>query len=350
MESVVRNFSARSFAPLAARLSGAVVLISLLSSSAFAKIDADPQKSYQLSGKHGPWMIMVTSLSGDTPDQEKSAKEAADALVYQLRRKGIPAYVYRLEDQYEEFTGIDRSGRDRKRKYKSQNGMIGVVAGNYDNIESKVAQQTLNFVKKFEPKVTVGHGTKKGKTDVTLSLKKAFLARNPLLPPDETARHVRDPLLLKINDGIANSLFENKGKYTLVVSSFYGNSAIKPASFDEFDQKLERNNNISLESAAAESIQLCKAMREQGIDAYVFHERFRSIVCVGSFRTKDDQQIAKLTRMYEAKYKSPNAKGGQEVLVAEAIQVRAPGAGKNSRPLRAWTMDPVPELIDVPKK
>ena len=345
----MRNASVSLFTRLAARCCGTVVLISLLSSSAFAKIEADRNKSYQLTGKHGPWMIMVTSLSGDNPDQEHSAEEAANELVYQLRRKGIPAYIYRMEDQYEEFTGIDRTGRDRKRKYKSQNGMIGVVAGNYDNIESKVAQQTLNFVKKFEPKVTV-HGSKKKPTEVTLSLKKAFLARNPLLPPDELVRRVRDPLLLEINNGVPNSLFDNKGKYTLVVSSFYGNSQIKPASFNEFDQRMEKNNNISLESAAAESMQLCKAMRDQGIEAFVYHERFRSIVCVGSFRSKDDPQVRKLTHMYEAKYKRPNEKGGQEVLVAESIQLRAPGSSKNSRPLRAWTMDPAPELIEVPKK
>lgn len=323
-----------------------VLLVATVASNASAaSIEAVKGKSYPLTKKHGPWMIMVTSLWGETPDQEEHAVKAANELVYQLRKKGIPAYLYKQNDEYEEFDTFDRMGRERRRKYTAQNGMIGVLAGNYPSYEDKTAQQTLKFIKKFQPKVTV---QKNGKTvDVPLVLNKAFITRNPVLTPEEMAsKKTRDPLLVRLNSGIDHSLLENKGKYTLIVSSFYGNSAVKPAEFRKFDSRMDERRNISLDNAAEESWQLVKAMRAQGIEAYLYHERFRSIVTVGAFRSKDDPEIVKLTQMFQAKYKK-DEKTGKDILLAESIQMK----GKNDKapPIRAWTMDPVPQLMEVPR-
>jgi hypothetical protein len=345
MESVVRNSASTiSLRRLIPCLFAALAAAMFWPATASAKIEADRTKIYKLTDKHGPWMISVTSLWGETPDQKERAEKAANELVYQLRRKGIPAYIYTQADEYEESDGYDRLGRKTKRKYKAKNGMIGVVAGNYESLEDKVAQQTLRFVKRFEPKVKVD-GDGKKPSDVTLALNKAFLTRNPMLPPDQLARKSRDPLLLKLNTGHQNSLYENKGRFSLIVASFYGNSQIKPAQFQKFDQKQQANKNISLENAARESELLCAAMRKQGHDAYIYHDRFRSVVTVGSFKSKDDPEINRLYKMYQAKYKK-HEQTGQEVLVAEAIKF--PSANGNDAPM-AWTMDPVPELMEVPK-
>ena len=138
------------------------------------------------------------------------------------------------------------------------------------------------MLKKFNPKVAVEW---KGKPiEVPLVLNKAFMTRNPMLPAEELARKHRDPLIVKLNSNVDHSLFENKGKYTLIVASFYGQSMVKPAKFEQFDRMLSNKSKISLDNAARESWELMTTMRNQGIEAFVYHERFRSIVTVGAFK------------------------------------------------------------------
>ena len=57
-------------------------------------------KRYSLTSQHGPWMIMVTSVSdvqGANRKDGMTAWEAADTIVYELRKKGIPAYTCSAE-------------------------------------------------------------------------------------------------------------------------------------------------------------------------------------------------------------------------------------------------------------
>lgn len=309
-----------------------------------ASIEAIQGKRYSLTSKHGPWMIMVTSFWGDTPSQEKAAAEAADQLVFLLRKKGIPAYTYRIDEHQEKVATYDRQGRERMSKYTDQQGMIGVLAGNYSGVEDRTAQQTLKFIKKFQPTVSVS--TKDKPRDVPLNLQKAFITRNPVLSDDGIPAKVKDPLVLKLNSGVEHSLLENKGKYTLVVATFNGNSKMKPAQFGDFDKRLERREHVGLDQALIESWELAKTMRAQKLEAYVYHERFRSIVTVGSFNSPNDPEIKKFYEAFRAKQKQ-HPTTGADILLAEAIQI--PGSAKGDRPLRAWAMDPEPQLIEVPR-
>src|SRR5262249_21333142 len=175
-------------------------------------------------------------------------------------------------------------------------------------------------------------------------LDSAFLAPNPLLSPEEFAKNNRDPLIVKLNSG-EHTLFENKGKYTLIVASFYGQSVVKPKDFEKFDRMLS-NKKISLDNAARDSWELMTLLRSKGYDAYIFHERFRSIVTVGAFRSPKDPQIAKLTENFKAK-QTMNPETKQIVLTAESIQI--PAKRKGDPPIKAWMMDPVPTVMEVPK-
>lgn len=321
-----------------------LISLAVHSSASAASIEAVPGKRYTLTPKHGPWMIMVTSFWGETPSQEKSAVEAADQLVFLLRKKGIPAYTYRIDEHQEKVATYDRQGRERQSKYTDQQGMIGVLAGNYPSLEDRTAQQTLKFIKKFQPTVHVS--TKDKPRDVPLNLGKAFITRNPVLSGDSADHKVRDPLVLKLNSGVEHSLLDNKGKYTLIVATFNGNSKIKPAQFGDFDKRLERREHVGLDQALIESWELAKTMRAQNIEAYVYHERFRSIVTVGSFNSDKDPAIRRMYEAFRAKYKQ-HPQTGSDILLAESIQI--PGTGKGDRPLRAWAMDPEPQLIEVPR-
>jgi hypothetical protein len=224
--------------------------------------------------------------------------------------------------------------------------MIAVLAGNYHNPDDKVAKDTLAFIKKFSPKVSVDWQGKH--MDIPLVLTNAFMTRNPLLSPEELARKYRDPLTVKLNSNIEHSLFENKGKYTLVVASFYGKSRVKPAQFKAFDSMLKmdaKRERVSLEEAGQDSWTVMTTLRQQGYDAYVYHERYRSIVTVGSFKSPKDPQIAELTFKFKAKEKR-NPETKQTALVAESINIPAK---KRGEPPRMLIMDPAPQLMEVPK-
>jgi hypothetical protein len=346
MESVVRKLSLLvSLIPLRAALLVLLTasVVATTRSADAATIEAIRGKNYGLTAKHGPWMIMVTSLWGNTPEQEQQAEKAAQELVFQLRKKGIPAYVYRQDDKIENIESADRTGRARRRHVTAQHGMIAVLAGNYRNADDKVAQQTLKYVKKFNPKVDVEWQGKP--LQVPLVLDSAFLAPNPLLSPEEFAKKNHDPLIVKLNSG-EHTLFENKGKYTLIVASFYGQSAVKPKDFEKFDRMLSNKAKISLDNAARDSWELMTLLRSKGYDAYVFHERFRSIVTVGAFKSAKDPQIAKFTENFRAK-QTMNPETKQIVLTAESVQI--PARRKGDPPLKAWMMDPVPTVMEVPK-
>lgn len=311
-----------------------------------ARIEADRNKTYHLGKKHGPWMIKVASFSGKTEEQAENASEAAAQLVYVLRKKGIPAYVYQQSEQVEAVPTVDRLNRTRRRSVTSQHAEIVVLAGNYNSIDDTVAQQTLRFIKKLTPKVVVE--LKGREVDWPVPLQKAFLSRNPMLSAEEMAQRTRDPLLLKLNSGVNHSLLENKGKYTVVVATFNGNSVVKPQSFKGFDRGLEAGGTaVSLDAAGKEAMEVATILRNQhNMEAYVWHERYRSIVTVGSFRSANDPQIARLVEMCKAKYKQdPLTK--QEVLVAESVQMpRKPN--ERSAP-KSWLLDAEPIVMEVPR-
>jgi hypothetical protein len=108
---------------------------------------------------------------------------------------------------------------------------------------------------------------------------------------------------------------------------------------------LSNKAKISLDNAAREAWELMTVMRKKGIDAYVYHERYRSIVTVGAFKSPNDPEVARLTENFRAKEKL-NPATGQMALIAESFQI--PGKRQGDLPLKAWMMDPYPKLMEVP--
>lgn len=310
----------------------------------FAKtqIEAVKGKSYPLSKQNGPWMIMITSLWGELPEQKVRAEQASRELVYELRALGIPAYSFKQEGHLDEVETQDRYGQMQKRYFAAQRDSILVVAGNYPTIDDDRAQKTLKIVKKLRPKSLepVAKLVPGGKSP----LHRAFLTRNPLLPDEVMNQKVVDPLLVRLNTGVEHSLFQNPHKYSLVVASFNGKSQVDPTKFQEFDKKLA--TEVTLDNAGMESWKLAKALRARNVDAYVAHERYRSIVTVGGFDSPNDPEIVRLIEKYGAKYK-PDAKTGQTALFAEFISL--PGRRPSDPPLKTWILDANPELIEVPR-
>lgn len=320
---------------------------------------ADAGKSYTITKKNGPWMIMVTSLRGDSPEKAANANKAAHALVLELRKKGIPAWTHEQKGELEEISSYDRNGNPVQRFVASQRNRICVLAGEYASIDlddsdktkakhAKIAKDTLEWVQRYNPEAL-----KDGNFQPTPGrpgpLSRAFLTLNPMFTEEEIQQMAfdKDPLLKQLNKGHDFNLMENAGKYTLVVATFQGSSkhvlatgekAEKEAIF-KFDSMLERN--ISLDKAGQSAWTLVHLLREQGHEAYVFHERFRSVVTVGSFNDPNDPRVAKLVAQYGPKLK-PDPKTRQEVLTPEIYQL-------NGKAPQLFVLDLAPRLMKVPK-
>lgn len=303
-----------------------------------SRIEAVKGKKYRLTKAHGPWMIMVASLKS-IPGRRPTAEEGADQLVYELRKIGIPAYTYSQEAEIDEINTIDRFGRPRQRSYQAQEERVCVIAGNYPSVDDSVAQKTLEYIKQLHPKSWEDQHIYKKTPGRPGPLSGAFLTINPMLSPEEVMRRKDDPLLLKLNAGTDLSLLENPGKYSLVVASFYGDS-ITQIGASQRDLEIDED----LDQAAVDAWQLAKLLREKNFEAYVLHERYRSIVTVGSFDSLDDPRIPRGIEIFRAKIKT-DPRTGQEILIAENIAV--PGA--NGRPIKTWIFDPKPQVIEVPQ-
>jgi hypothetical protein len=321
-----------------------IVTLTMIASPLCAKtrIEAVKGKPYPLSKQNGPWMIMVTSLWGETTEQKARAEQAANDLVFELRTLGIPAYTYKQEGHLEQLDTHDRLGRAQKRYFAAQRDSILIIAGNYPAIDDDRAQKTLKIVKQLRPKSLdpVAKLVPGGKGP----LHKAFLTRNPMLPEDLKNSKGLEPLLVRLNSGAEHSLLQNRRKYSLVVASFNGKAQVDPKKFLEFDKKLA--TEVTLDNAGLESWQLTKALRARGVEAYVYHERFRSIVTVGGFDSPDDPEIDRLAQLYGAKYKT-NAETGAPALVAETISL--PGRRPGDPASKTWVIDAYPQLIEVPR-
>ncbi|MBT6496449.1 MAG: hypothetical protein HOL01_18100 [Planctomycetaceae bacterium] len=364
------------------------------------RIQAVKGKQYRLSKQHGPWMIMVANFK-DVPKTRLeiedgrairvtneryrdglSAQEAADKLVFELRRKGIPAYTFSQADVPDEVNTIDRFGRQRTATILAQKGRVCVLAGNYPATDDKIAQRTLKHVKtKFKSKQfsSTEKNTKKrteiasGVLDQLINggvihrtrgkpnaLSGAFLTINPLLTPEEAAKRKRDPLLLKLNAGGKFNLLDNPGRFTLVVATSYIKSNVTKGD-NQFRNALNAFQLTDhLDDTANTAWQLTRTLREGNVpfrhsselgltqrnfEAYVFHDRYGSIVTIGSFASVNDSEIPKLKKIFGSKVrKNPNT--GKEVLVAEVMTL--PDPKNNGRSLRSWIFDPNPRLIEVP--
>ena len=339
--------------------------------TAFAdKIEAVKGKRYELSKQHGPWMIMVASLAEPPPEYRADGPgptEAATDLVYELRKKGIPAYLVEQKAAVETLSTFDRNGKTVRRGVKTKDNRICVVAGNYSSAEDRVAQKTLAYIKGFNPASFADHAVFRSTPGRPGPLSGAFLTINPLLSAEEVAQRKIDPLLLRINGDRKYSLLSNRGKYTLVIASFYGRARLstQPGGLTVDDGEIGK----TLDDAGRNAEILCQALRELNLhhqrtyDAFVWHERDRSLVCVGSFTSERDPMIP-ATFQYFAECKQENAQTKTEMVMAQSLLVpelekknwiipKLPTAishNKRVDPLPKYTFafDPKPQLMIVP--
>jgi hypothetical protein len=271
----------------------------------FKRLEADPEKTYPLTDQQGPWMIMAATFSGD--EAELQARE----LIYELRsRYKLAAYTHEVDFDYTAGTqgrGLDQYGGPARLKYARGNHLreIGVLVGDYPSVDSPEAQRVLERLKYAQPDcLNLEKRAKAGKREnrslAALRLAQqvvqeyagsknklkgpmghAFITTNPLLPEEYFSRRGLDKLVLEMNEQVQYSLLDCPGPYTCRVATFTGNAVIDP----KLVEAVERGKQMPsrLEQAALKAHQLTVALRSKGYEAYEFHDRYASIVTVGSF-------------------------------------------------------------------
>ncbi len=325
----------------------------------FKRIDVDPKKSYEITPENGPWMVFAASFMGE------GAEEQAHELVMELRqRHRLPAYIHRKHFDYTEPVqglGVNRFGEAKKMRHASAKAFdeIAVFVGNYEDLDDPDLQKTLKKIKFLHPEaldITTRERSaqrfagwryfSKLLADDEEQRNKgqmggAFATRNPIRPDENKAASGLDPLVLEMNQDAEFSLLRNRGKYTVKVATFQGVSTSK---LDEI-AKLERGQiRGKLEEAAIKANKLARALRAEGVEAFEFHDRHESIVCVGSFESVGEElesgqieinpEILQLMKKYAAEQKP----------IPGQAQI-----GLSPRTLKGIAFDVSPIPIEVPR-
>ena len=279
----------------------------------FRKKQTLPPAELKLEAKHGPWMILATTLSGDDAEQK------ANLLANEIRQKlGLPAFVMHKTNRDNDVLGVGqrirtdhRSGQmvQNKLKLKYANGSdfnaYAVLVGEFTSTNDPRFDNALQAVRVAQP---VALGSSDGTNDSgekdpnwlvkntralfwwqssrDNNLKKgpmgaAFKTRNPLLPAEYFQDAPKlDSFVTSLNKQVKHSLLDCPGRFTVRVASFYGQSATDFSGGQKF--KMDKTRN-SLDVAAEQANKLTIALRKQGAEAYQFHDRYGSYVTVGSF-------------------------------------------------------------------
>jgi hypothetical protein len=267
----------------------------------FKKIDADPNKIYELEERNGPWMIMAASFVGSTAEQQ------SHDLVLELRQKlKLEAFAFRKTYDFSKPTeglGYSQYGGPRRMRYLTNNKFdeIAVLVGNFSSIEDPQIDKTLDQLRHAKPEcldaakrggssaqrlaglrsiyaMMSNDPTKKTRGPMGAS----FVTRNPLLPKEMFVSKGIDPFIVDINKDLPHSLLKCPGRYTVRVASFRGVDTMKQ---DEFERLTSQPRKLAkIDEAALKASRLCAALREKGVEAYEFHDRTESIVTIGSFQ------------------------------------------------------------------
>jgi hypothetical protein len=178
-------------------------------------------------------------------------------------------------------------------------------------------------------------------------LARAFVTRNPMLPVEEVARQTLDSFVEELNEGIEYSLLKNPDRYTVVIGTFRGAAAYSEKNFeDTIRSSIKKRGDTQIDQAAKDATKVVAALRKEGLEAYVFHDRYESLVTIGSFNdvgrempdghTELNADIAAVVKRFEAQRAALGDPNGQVGLVPKVV------AGV--------PLDLTPQLILVPKK
>jgi len=324
----------------------------------FGKKKTSDTDQLQLTPSAGPWLIVCTSFTGDEGLQQ------AQRLAIELRQEHkMNAYIYTHAFDFQEETSIGQDyevyktadGKEaaRRRRMKTltpaQFTETAVLVGDFENIDDKAAQQTLEKIKHLQPKslsdfdvreavegeILAGEKLRAWRGFVNMistdpedrkkgPLLAAFLLTNPTLPDEYFAARKVDQFVIDLNKKNEFSLLKNRGNYTVKVATFAGDTTLDVNEIQRIQEKedyLRRSRKgitqSKLVDAAKKATVLTRELRSKGIKAFEFHDRHESYVCVGEFDW--------LTREDASGVKTNNPEIEATILKFKGKQANVPG-------------------------
>jgi hypothetical protein len=316
----------------------------------FKKVDADPNSSYPITQSSGPWMILAYTFRGD-----KSTEEAQQ-LVYELRSKyRLPAFTYERTFDFtkpERGIGFNPDGTPKMMRYQ-QGGIIkevAVLVGDYDTVDDPAAQTVLKKIKKLQPTSIHPNETipaVEGSENTKASpMKQAMVVTNPLLPHEFFAGKGVDKLVLDMNKDVPNSLLDCPGKFSIQVATFGGTVVIDPRKVAEVEQGKPLKSTLA--EAAEKAHKVTVELRRKGYEAYEFHDRDKSMVCVGSFDSVGVMRPDGGFIIDPVVQKIVNTFGDEEALEAHT-EMKAKSIAIEGFPVRI-PFDITPKPVEVPRR
>lgn len=313
---------------IAARWTIAVVAIAvawpcpLLAQQGRGLFDFDPEnmntrsetvaQAFPLKAEHGPIMVRVASFEGD------DAMATANLLAKELREKHrVETFTFKhqlhLAANYnkDEIAAFERDYgvKPRVMKFRTQPPPNWVVlAGQFDAFDSRAAESTLKKIRRIDPmslpksvriesipnNVQINNKLfQRAKDGLPNPLESAMLVVNPLSksPSALAMSPERRKMLRQLNDDEEYSVYHNQAPYTIKVAQFYGASGTIDDKAKKSFSILGKKTSSWLEKAAANSVLLADQLRKTGHEAYVFHGKYGSIVCVGGYDSPNDPQL-----------------------------------------------------------
>ncbi|QDT09922.1 hypothetical protein [Planctomycetes bacterium K23_9] len=255
---------------------------------------------YELTEEDGPWMILGTTFVGD------NAKTRAERSAEQIRRElKMPAFIYH---ENFDFKGRVRGGSANSRPMRFANAYeyeaYAVLVGEYATVNDGNVDSDLKRIKSLQldvysdpNEVRAEHRTDSPATTIKAFSQKlfhsrkghakgpmanAFVTRNPMLPEEYFSAPEVDSFVRQLNDNKEfgeHNLLKCDGKYTVVVCTFTGLGTIVDGSKEkDFVPSRKR-----MDKFATDARKMTLKLRKDGAEAYQFHDRYRSLVTIGSF-------------------------------------------------------------------
>lgn len=264
-----------------------------LPTSWFSSEEIDTKAMFPLAESDGPWLVLAATFRGD------AARDDARMLVHELRgRHKLKAYTLEKSFDYtgeQTGLGLNPDGSPKRMRYANAEEVteVAVLVGDFGSFDDPRGQKMLTKIKSLRPDaLSDGRAKSRAFSDFRRMIgldgqadkgpmHMAFVIPNPLLPEEFFSRPEVDEFVQEMNTGVEHSLLDCPGRYSVRVALFTGAGT--------FDQKaIEGGQDVELESRLVEAAEtahrLTESLRRRGFEAWEFHDRESSMVCVGSFQ------------------------------------------------------------------
>ncbi len=326
-----------------------------------------------LTQSRGPWLIFCASFEGEIAKQQ--ADQLANELNGVLNEYDLRAYVYEhVFDHSDKLHGrgwkkpTDEVSGPVAIEWKPSSGeqilQVAVLVGDFPTSDDNRAKQALTAIKQMAPRSLMQSSYASNSQAMAQQVRAqggtpmamAFLMPNPLLPEDHFKQVGVDETVENMNRGVKHSLLKCRKAFTVRVATFTGErkfnadaSQIQQANYEDEQRRIngDRIANSPLVEAFHKADILCRALRKKGVEAYVFHDRYQSIVCIGSFdwatheldngKFEYNPELAEVVNRYKGERKSTPS--GVQLVPRTMVEF------KN----RGMNFDTQPMPIEVPK-